>query len=166
MTLLTATSSQVDDAEQVPAHHVENSMHEELSAEKVPTTPRANVLVVEDHPVNQKLMILTLKKLGCQVTAVNNGLEALDVLYKDKKQFDMIYMDCHMPLLDGYATSKSIREREKQDNERRVPIVALTAAALPGDREKCLESGMDDYITKPVTRNVLLASLKKWPFLS
>jgi CheY-like chemotaxis protein len=71
-----------------------------------------------------------------------------------------------MPLLDGYATSKSIREREKQDNERRVPIVALTAAALPGDREKCLESGMDDYITKPVTRNVLLASLKKWPFLS
>jgi PAS domain S-box-containing protein len=160
------TAIQVDDAEQVPAHHVENSMHEELSAEKVPTTPRANVLVVEDHPVNQKLMILTLKKLGCQVTAVNNGLEALSVLYKDKKQFDIIYMDCHMPLLDGYATSKSIREHEKQDNERRVPIVALTAAALPGDREKCLESGMDDYITKPVTRNVLLASLKKWPFLS
>ncbi len=153
----------------LPRNDIELPESIELSSSVEVNTPDgARVLVVEDHPVNQKLMVLTLQKLGCNVSAANNGVEALDVLYKDKKQFDLIYMDCHMPLLDGYATSKAIREHEKQHNSistslsGRVPIVALTAAALPGDREKCLESGMDDYITKPVTRNVIAASLKKW----
>eukprot|EP00029_Vermamoeba_vermiformis_P002357 TRINITY_DN12735_c0_g1_i1.p1 TRINITY_DN12735_c0_g1~~TRINITY_DN12735_c0_g1_i1.p1 ORF type:complete len:651 (-),score=136.34 TRINITY_DN12735_c0_g1_i1:129-2081(-) len=146
----------------LPRNDIEFPESIELTYNGPPRLDGAHALVVEDHPVNQKLMVLTLQKLGCTVLAANNGVEALDMLYKDKKRFDIIYMDCHMPLLDGYATSKSIREHEKQHRDRRVPIVALTAAALPGDREKCLESGMDDYITKPVTRNVIATSLKKW----
>ncbi len=144
---------------------VEKSVAEEHT-DLAQTTPGATVLVVEDHAVNQKLMILTLRKLGCRVTAVANGVEALEVLFKQHMHFDVIYMDCHMPVLDGYATSKAVRDHEQQRHAARVPIIALTAAALPGDREKCLEAGMDDYITKPVTRNVLLASLKKWKLLS
>jgi CheY-like chemotaxis protein len=126
---------------------------------------RPRALVVEDHPVNQKLMILTLQKLGCKATAVWNGYEALDMLFKENRRFDIIFMDCHMPLLDGYATSKAIRAHEQESQNgslESVPIIALTAAALPGDREKCLESGMNDYITKPVRRVVIESCLKKW----
>jgi PAS domain S-box-containing protein len=128
-----------------------------------PNKRKPSILVVEDHPVNRKLMILTLQKLGCNVTASSNGYEASELLYNQQQKFDVIYMDCHMPGLDGYETSREIRKHEiSENNLKPIPIIALTAAALPGDREKCLDAGMNDYITKPVTRQVIAASIKKW----
>lgn len=122
-----------------------------------------HILVVEDHPVNQKLMQLTLKKLSCDVTCANNGYEALDLIVNKKQRFAMIFMDCQMPGLDGYETSKAIRENEgAAGDDYHVPIIAVTAAALPGDRDKCINSGMSDYITKPITRQAITASIVKW----
>jgi PAS domain S-box-containing protein len=122
-----------------------------------------HILVVEDHPVNQKLMQLTLKKLSCDVTCASNGYEALDLVVNKRQRFAMIFMDCHMPGLDGYETSKAIRENECAAGDNyQVPIIAVTAAALPGDREKCLSAGMSDYITKPITRQAITSSIVKW----
>lgn len=110
----------------------------------------ARVLVVEDNPVNQKLMLRILEKEGFLVEVADNGEEAVK---KSEEDFDLILMDCQMPVLDGYEATRRIREREKQDFvSKRVPIVAVTAHAMSGDREKCLAVGMDDYLSKPVRR--------------
>lgn len=105
----------------------------------------AKVLVVEDYPVNQELTKEMLEMLGCQVEIAENGLEALDKL--QESAFDLIFMDIQMPDMDGYDCTREIRKNERQEDH--VPIVALTANALQGDREKCLTAGMDEYISKP-----------------
>ncbi|MBE9041592.1 PAS domain S-box protein, partial [Oscillatoriales cyanobacterium LEGE 11467] len=117
------------------------------------------ILVVEDTPINQKVIINQLKQLGIgRVVCATNGLEALERLSAD--DYDVVLMDCLMPVLDGYETTKALREREGE--ERHTTIVAMTANALKGDRQKCLDAGMDDYISKPVDLGNLASVLSQW----
>ncbi len=103
------------------------------------------ILVAEDNPVNQRVAARLLQKLGCQVDVASNGAEAIEKW--QAAAYDLIFMDCQMPDVDGFAATTQIRALE---NGVRIPVVALTANAMKGDRERCLESGMDDYVVKPV----------------
>lgn len=116
------------------------------------------VLVAEDNPFNQKVVILTLGKLGIRPDVAANGREAIETFATTP--YDLIFMDCQMPELDGYAASREIRSRER--NGRRVTIVAMTAEAMAGSRELCIEAGMDDYIAKPVKRDEIFDALRRW----
>ena len=121
----------------------------------------AHILIVEDNPVNQELAELMLEDHGCTVEIANNGKNALGVLEENKDNlFDLILMDCQMPVMDGYATTKMIRKNMQEDDH--LPIIALTANAMEGDRQRCLDAGMDDYLTKPFKRDQLSAALEKW----
>ncbi|MBI1751709.1 MAG: response regulator [Acidobacteria bacterium] len=116
------------------------------------------LLLAEDNPVNQRLALAVLKKCGHEVDAVSNGLEALNAAMAHS--YGLILMDCQMPEMDGYEATRRIRER--QVGRQRTPIIALTAHAMVGDREQCLECGMDDYLTKPLRPDALVATLNKW----
>ncbi|MBA4070688.1 MAG: hypothetical protein C0497_02480 [Gemmatimonas sp.] len=116
------------------------------------------VLLAEDNPVNQLVARAMLERAGCVVQVAANGEEALR-MSKDET-FDVIFMDCQMPTLDGYAATAAIRRRE--GDAQRTPIVAMTANAMPGDRERCLSAGMDDYIAKPIDDVLLRRALEKW----
>jgi len=118
------------------------------------------VLVAEDNPVNQELTLSLLELAGCVVTLTSNGQEALDACKHER--FDLILMDCQMPMLDGYEATEAIRRYEAAQGQPRVPIIALTANAVDGDREKCIAAGMDDYLSKPFTRQQLGEMLAKW----
>ncbi len=120
------------------------------------------VLLAEDNPVNQELGRLILEGLGCRVTVVDDGRAAVEKVFSDS--YDMVFMDCQMPEVDGYEATRMIRQRETPGNgaARRVPIIALTAHAMEGDRELCLATGMDDYISKPFKANQISAVLDKW----
>ena len=122
---------------------------------------QAHVLLVEDNPVNQELALHMLEVLGCRAVVVNHGRAALEAL--DRTAFDLILMDCQMPEMDGFEATAEIRRREAAgSNGRRIPIVALTAGAVGGDREKCLAAGMDDYVTKPFSLDQLERALRRW----
>jgi PAS domain S-box-containing protein len=116
------------------------------------------VLVAEDNAVNRKVILAQLQSLGLRPHAVTNGHEAVKAF--DESSFDLVFMDCQMPELDGYTATRRIRQKEK--GPRRVPIIAMTAHAMEGDREKCLAAGMDDYLSKPVHLEDLTAALAKW----
>lgn len=118
------------------------------------------ILVVEDTKINQKVVLQQLKRLNCTADCVNNGQEALDRL--ESANYDIVLMDCQMPVLDGYSATQQIRQKECQTEKLRTVVIGLTAYAMKGDREKCLTAGMDDYLSKPVSMNDLLAMLKKW----
>lgn len=116
------------------------------------------VLLVEDNPVNVRVAVRMLQMAGAEVTTAANGHEALELF--EPGRFDVVFMDCQMPVMDGYQATAAIRELE--GSETGVPIVAMTAHALKGDREKCRKAGMDDYLAKPVKPNVLSDTLKRW----
>ena len=121
----------------------------------------ASVLVVEDYPANQMLAKRFLECVGCQVYIANNGLEAVEAL--KKQDYDIVFMDCQMPVMDGYEATRVIRRFESETGTKKhVPIIALTAHALTGDKTKCLAAGMDEWITKPFTRQEINNSLQKW----
>ena len=116
------------------------------------------MLLAEDNMVNQRVAMALLSKLGCIVDVAGNGEEACRLA--ERHRYDIIFMDCHMPVMDGYQAVSEIRNREGGD--RRTPVVALTADAMMENRHYCLSKGMDDYVTKPVSKQSLLAILERW----
>ena len=120
----------------------------------------ARVLLAEDNGVNQVVARNMLKAMGCTFDIVANGSEALQAL--DKEAYDIVLMDCQMPVMDGYAATRALREREAASGAKRMPVVALTANALVGDADTCLASGMDDHLAKPYTRRQLQNILTRW----
>jgi PAS domain S-box-containing protein len=116
------------------------------------------VLVAEDSIVNQIVAVRALERGGCRSHVAANGREALAVLAN--LHVDAVLMDCQMPVLDGYETTMQLRRSETGDDH--VPVIAMTANAMPGDLEKCLEAGMDDYIAKPMRYDVLIEKLRRW----
>lgn len=117
------------------------------------------ILIAEDNPVNQKVTSDTLKKLGYDVVVANNGREAFEEF--KTTHFDLILMDCQMPIMDGYEATEAIREYEASSGKH-TPIIAATAHAMRGDREKCIEAGMDDYLPKPIRMMVLKEKIEEW----
>ncbi len=117
------------------------------------------ILIAEDNPVSQKVAIMQLKKLGYYADAVGNGSEAIDALRS--APYDLVLMDCQMPVMDGYQASTLIRKSEPM-KFRNIPIIAMTANAIKGDKEKCLEARMSDYVSKPVKVEALKAAIEKW----
>jgi len=126
------------------------------------------ILIAEDNKVNQEVIKVMLHNLGCQVTVVEDGQQVLQTL--SQRHYDLIFMDCHMPHLDGFETSIQIRQQEQlQAGDSHIPIIALTANALQGDRERCIAMGMDDYLSKPVKSEDLQKMLGRYfgaPYLN
>ena len=118
------------------------------------------ILLVEDNPVNQKLAKLMLTRAGYKVEVAENGAVAVDKFINAPQDFDLIFMDIQMPKMDGIEATKIIREKGFSE----IPIIALTAHAMKGDKDACLDAGMNDYITKPIKRELVLNILKKWIF--
>ena len=117
-----------------------------------------SILVAEDNPVNQKLILKLLTKAGYFVNIANDGKETVNMFEREPYKYDIILMDIQMPELNGFDSTKLLREKGFED----IPIIAMTANALKGDREKCLEAGMNDYISKPIKREVVFEMLRKW----
>ncbi|MGD9975315.1 MAG: response regulator [Desulfatirhabdiaceae bacterium] len=118
------------------------------------------ILLAEDNVVNQKLAVAMLTRLGYSVQVANNGQEAVNMYIAHPEAYDLIFMDIQMPIMDGIEATHHIRQK----GFKHTPIIAMTAHALKGDREKCLEAGMNDYISKPIKRDLVMDMLKKWFF--
>jgi PAS domain S-box-containing protein len=158
------------------ANLFESPMKDALSAiSKIPTPKEAArsavpealpggrvVLLAEDNPANQRLASVQLKKLGYEVDAVSTGQQVVDAIALAPSRYALILMDCQMPELDGFEATRVIRQLEASNSARRMPIVAMTANAMQGDRETCLTAGMDDYISKPVTLDSLRQVIDHW----
>jgi len=114
---------------------------------------RLNVLLAEDDLISRRLIKILITKMGHHVEVVDNGRKAVEKI--EKNDFDMVLMDVQMPVMDGLEATKIIRGREEKGEMERLPIIAVTAHAMKGDKEKCLQSGMDDYITKPIDEEQL-----------
>ncbi len=125
-----------------------------------PATRRTRILLAEDNPTNQFVALAILRKMGYRADAVANGLETLKAL--ESLPYDLVLMDCQMPEMDGYETTRRIRQPDSRVRNPAVPIIAMTANAMRGDRDKCIEAGMDDYIAKPVDPPTLSEVIVKW----
>jgi len=124
------------------------------------SVPPGRILVVEDNPTNQLVAARILEKLGCRADVAGNGREALTALRRIP--YDLVLMDCQMPEMDGFEAARRIRRGEAGAERARTPVIAMTARAMQGDREECIEAGMDDYLSKPIDTNALIAALHKW----
>jgi CheY-like chemotaxis protein/HPt (histidine-containing phosphotransfer) domain-containing protein len=117
------------------------------------------ILVAEDNVVNQKIATLLLEKLGLSAQVVANGIQALEAVRT--RDYPVVLMDCHMPEMDGFEATRAIRRMEMSTGKH-TPIIAVTALAMAGDRERCIEAGMDDYISKPIDKERLKNKLNQW----
>lgn len=142
--------------------HPEKISENQLSQNDLMTTPVSNVkiLLAEDNLINQKVAMRILNKSGYHVDIAMNGLEALN-LFKQNK-YNLVLMDCQLPEMDGYVATQEIRKFESENKLRPTPIIAMTAHALKGDREKCIAVGMNDYITKPISIKLVPKIIEKW----
>ena len=132
-----------------------------LSSETGSVPLDAKILLVEDNPINQMVAQKMLEKVGLKPKLANNGVEAVQLL--NEQTFDLVLMDCQMPEMDGFDATREIRKLAiKATDQNLIPVVAMTANVMSGDRERCLEVGMDDYIGKPVQRDQLESVLRKW----
>ena len=122
----------------------------------------AHILMVEDNPINREVALGILEDMGVKVDVAENGLEAIEKLKISEDKYGLIIMDCQMPVMDGYQATREIRSLKHPFKNKNIPIVAMTANALKGDRERCLDSGMNDYLTKPVDPHVLEDKLRQW----
>jgi two-component system, sensor histidine kinase and response regulator len=118
------------------------------------------ILLVEDNAVNREVAVGMLESLGCVVGTAENGWLAVEAM--DDEVYDAVLMDCQMPVMDGLSATGELRRREQNSGGARVPIIALTANAMEGDRERCLAAGMDDFLCKPFSQQQLAALLKRW----
>lgn len=143
-----------------PPIHKEKTHRITESESEIRKKSNVHILLAEDNIINQKVAMRILEKLGFHADVVTNGLNAVNAI--KTSQYDLILMDCQMPTMDGYAATQQIRKMEEQQHSHHIPIVAMTAYALKEDRDKCIESGMDDYIAKPIDTNVLESVLKHW----
>ena len=132
----------------------------QVFVDHVKALPSQHILLGEDSRVNQLVAIAMLRKMGHQVEAVENGLEALHKLKEN--DYDLVFMDCQMPEVDGYQATRSLRSPGSGVRNTRIPVIAMTANAMVGDREKCLAAGMDDYIAKPIRVEEVISALNKW----
>ena len=132
-----------------------------MGTEELPTTFHAHILVAEDNSINQMFIRELLKHFGCTCDIANNGDRALVAI--QQKSYDLIFMDCQMPEMDGFAATREIRRLEAVGGlPTRTCIIALTANAIKGDRERCLEAGMDNYLSKPLQATQLQAILAQY----
>ena len=120
-----------------------------------------HVLLVEDNPINQMIAKKMLEKIGLSYELVMNGEEAV-ARFKQSHEFKAVLMDCQMPVMDGYEATHAIREFEEANSLKRMPVIAMTANAMEGDKDKCLQAGMDDYVAKPVKQDALKQVLSDW----
>jgi len=141
----------------------ESSAEEPSTGATATAAPRSagpRILLVEDNPVNQEVAVGMLESLSCSTHAADNGWVAIEAL--SASDYDAILMDCQMPVMDGLTATAEIRRRELGSAKPRVPIIALTANAMEGDRQRCLTAGMDDFLSKPFTQQQLATVLKRW----
>jgi signal transduction histidine kinase/CheY-like chemotaxis protein len=141
-----------------PAEPPHEGTANDTRAERVDSSER-RILIAEDNHVNQRVAVLQLQQIGFRADVALNGEEAVSAA--SKVNYDLIFMDCQMPVMDGFQATREIRKAEIRTG-RRVPIVAMTAHAMEGDRDKCIAEGMDDYISKPVNPAVLSEIMEKW----
>jgi CheY-like chemotaxis protein len=118
-------------------------------------------MLVEDNQVNQMVALSILNNLSIKVDVANNGIEAMQLL-ENKNLYSLIIMDCQMPKMDGYETTRRIRMGEAGVENATIPIIAMTANAMLGDKQKCIDAGMSDYLTKPIIPINLVEKLKLW----
>ena len=126
----------------------------------IPPPVKQKILLVEDVKVNVIVATGLVASMGSELDVAENGLIALEKL--QEKDYDIVLMDCQMPLMDGYQCTAAIRSGTSGVRNPQIPIIAMTAHAMSGDREKCLEAGMDDYVTKPIEAELLAEKIQKW----
>ncbi len=143
----------------LPLRRVSGSVPRPQAAQPRDDDLPVSVLVVEDDPVNQLVVMEMLRKLGCEVDVVDDGEAAHNAVRA--ASYDMVFMDCHMPVLDGFEATRRIRAGERPGDDALI-IVALTADSLPSDRQRCLDAGMNDFLTKPVSSSQLSAVIERW----
>jgi CheY-like chemotaxis protein len=141
-----------------PDHANRRVMEDQPNASDQASHRWARVLVVEDNIANSKVAVRMVEKLGYRADIAANGMEAVRIL--GEVRYDAVLMDCHMPEMDGFEATRAIRQNEADG--RHTPVIAMTASALSGDRERCLAAGMDDYISKPIKLHVVAAMLERW----
>jgi PAS domain S-box-containing protein len=147
------TRTEADRTEAATAEASEDASEED--------SPPLEVLLAEDNATNQFIAKKILEKIGCRVDIADNGIEAVNAV--KTKRYDLVFMDCQMPEMDGYEATKKIRElKDLPGRDDWIPIIAMTAHALSGDREKCLTAGMDDYLVKPILPDSIAAAIRKW----
>ncbi|MEC8809720.1 MAG: response regulator [Pseudomonadota bacterium] len=164
LTTLSVISTQDADAPLITRHVLKSLRHELTPGDTLHWPQATRILLVEDNNVNIEVAKQILADYGLNADIAGNGLEAMESLLSSPAQepYTLILMDCQMPELDGYETTRRIRQGLAGEHYRKIPIIAMTANAMKGDREKCLQAGMDDYLSKPISTERLVEKLQQW----